>query len=217
MSKTSIRLGVLGKSGNGKSYYTKNTLIPELVRFKPVIIFDRKGEYAGSRAKDIPAGLKWNAYESIFDFLAKNSSEIKKEVHVIKCRRNSDYYYGLKFFFTLSDAQLKGGLPVSIILEEAHTLLKAPDFKEQKRWLIELARHGRHEYLDLILISQRTLDIPTDVRSQISAWISFHQALENDIQALVSLGHPEAEKILDLEARKHISFGEIPNNLKKIK
>ena len=41
-------------------------MLPELAKYKPVIVFDRKGEYAGPRAKDVPED--WAHYGSIYAF-----------------------------------------------------------------------------------------------------------------------------------------------------
>ena len=58
---------VAGVTGQGKSYFIKNTLIPELDSGqKPVIVFDRMGEYAGSRATDVPES--WPNYHGATEF-----------------------------------------------------------------------------------------------------------------------------------------------------
>lgn len=221
MIKESVRLHVTGKTEYGKSFFVKNTLLPLLAKFKPVIVFDRKGEYGGPRAKDLPkAAKKWQNFGSIYGFfgwLEKNKGRLEKNVYVITCRSDQDYLRGFSFFNTLADSHLKNGIPVTLVVEEAHDLLQSKDFRKTKDILVQLARHGRHEYLGLVLISQRTKDIPTDIRSQLTGYLSFHQALSYDIEALVSDGYPEAEKLLDLKPREYLSFGEIPKHLNKIK
>lgn len=213
-----VKLHVTGKSKYGKSYFNKNVLLPELAKHKPVIVFDRKGEYAGPRAKDVPE--KWPQFDSVFkffEFLESKKGKIKPGVYVITCRSDSDWLYGFSFFNALADSQLPGGIPVTLVIEEAHQLLQANDFSKAKEILIQLARHGRHENLGLVLISQRTLDVITDIRSQLDGYISFYQALQADVDALKKNGHLEAEKILDLKKREYVSFGEIPEHLKAIK
>ena len=61
-----FRMMVSGITRNGKSYWVKKNLIPVLASRKPVVIFDRKGEYAGEYARD--ANKSWKGFDSVFHF-----------------------------------------------------------------------------------------------------------------------------------------------------
>lgn len=215
--KSSIRLHVTGKTEYGKSYWVKNTLLPLFKKFKPTIVFDRKGEYGGKRAKDVPE--KWQTFEGFNDFwdeMRSRGGQMKKDVYVITCKSDQDYLKGFAKLYRMTNDNLKTGVPLSIVIDEAHDLLQSRDFTDTKRILVQLARHGRHEGLGITLISQRTLDVPTDIRSQLTGYVSFYQALNNDIEALKKDGYPEAEKLLALDKFEYLSFGEIPKHLNKI-
>jgi hypothetical protein len=209
-----FRIGIFGNSGYGKSWFTKNELIPVLAKYKPVIIFDRKGEYGGPARKDVPK--KWKAFNGFKSFVQaliakeKLNGILEPEPYVIVCSNDSDYIKGVKFFHEFK-------LPVTLIFEEAHDILKHPDFKETKRRVIQIARHGRHENLDIALISQRAMDIPPDVRSQFNGFITFRQMLKSDIDILKQGGAPDPDKIFALIKAEFICFGEIPEHIKKIK
>lgn len=202
------RLAVIGKSGYGKSYWTKKTLIPILVKFKPVIIFDRKGEYAGKKAVDSnPDWIALNGFAGFFERV-NISGGIEKKVYVIKCDHEKDYINGFSFFQRLS-------APVSIIIEEAHDIYKAKDFFAAKEPLLRMVRWGRSEGVDIIPVTQRTMDMPPDIRSQITAWIVFHQNHDDDVKELSKSGYTEAESVKTLEKTEFIHFGEMPKHIER--
>jgi len=129
MDRDSITLHVMGKTRTGKSYWVKNTLLPELRKHKPVIVFDRKAEYAGKYAKDIPKGENWLKFESIFHFfdeVKQMKCKLEKRVYVITCTDDRDYTEGVHFFNELQ----KHKKPITLVFEEASDLLKSPDFSE---------------------------------------------------------------------------------------
>ena len=206
-----FRMGVYGGSGFGKSWFVKNKFIPLLAKYKPVIIFDRKGEYGGPHRKDTPG--KWKAFRGFDGFLKALQDpkllnyQLKNEPYVIVCSSDRDYIQGIKFFHEISR-------PVSLILEEAYDLIKHPDFKKTKRRIIQIARHGRHEGIDIALISQRPTDIEPDVRSQLNGVITFNQMLKSDVDKLKEHGAPDPDKIFDLKKREYLIFGEVPKHIK---
>lgn len=206
---------ITGISGYGKSYFTKNVFIPAVSKHKPTIIFDRKGEYGGPGAKDIPK--KWKAFNGFNDFMEalrtpKDSGGlgmiIDDEPYVIVCREDADYTDGIRFFHALSQ-------PVILVFEEVHDLLNDPDYAEAKKRIIKIARHGRHEGIDIALISQRSGDVSTDIRSQFTSFITFRQTLESDVLLLKQTGCPDYRKIVELEKENYLSWGEIPKQLNK--
>lgn len=201
-----FRTLVAGISGMGKSYFVKKVLIPILVKFKPVIIFDRKEEYAGRFAKD--HDKSWNGYSGIVDFFRtiQQQKRITKQVHVINCQEDSDYISGLQFFLHLK-------APVTLVLDEAHDLFLDKNFYDAKASLVKMVRYGRSYGVDIVLISQRTKDIPPDIRSQFLGAISFKQTHQDDVKALSERGWNEAEKILDLKPRSYQLFGELPKHI----
>lgn len=197
---------VAGISGMGKSYLVKKKLIPAIWEHQPIVIFDKMGEYAGKNAKD--SDKKWKSYGSIFSFLA----EIEKNgalsgVNVIECTTLTDYDHGIRF---IASAEL----PVCIVLDEAHFIFDEPTLKNLSQTIKNIARFGRHKNMSLVLISQRIMDVPPDVRSQFEGLISFKQAEKGDIDSLKSKGWQGVEKILDFDRREFEIFGVIPQQIK---
>lgn len=195
-----VRTLIAGISGMGKSWFVKNRLIPELAKSAPVIIFDRKDEY---EAKG------WKRHANIYAFLHSLRGNKKlKGVHVIVCNSDDDYNRGLVFFQVLNK-------PVSLILDEAHDIFLDRDFYNAKKNLVKMVRYGRSAGISVILISQRTKDIPPDIRSQFLGCISFKQTHQDDIKALDERGWANAKKVLDLNPRQYEILGEFDFQLKK--
>lgn len=198
---------ITGITGNGKSYFVKKFFIPLLVIFKPVIIFDYKGEYAGPRAKDHDPD--WNSYNGIFDFFDKidKAGQISKEVHVIYSRDNQDYIYGLSYLEKIR-AQ------ASIILDEAQFIFKDKKLSSARTPLVKMVRAGRSDGTDVIMISQRTMDMPPDIRSQFTRRITFLQKHEADIDVMYNdNGFLEAEEVRHLEKTEYMILGEFPDHI----
>lgn len=199
---------VAGITRHGKSYYVKKTLIPLLQEFKPVIVFDRKLEYAGKTAVD--ASKKWIPFQGIDDFFnsLKKIGYLDNEVYVIQTFSDRDYIAGLNFF-----EQLKA--PVSIILDEAHDIFLDPDFYQAKTSLIKLVRYGAGHGIDTIMVTQRTMDIPPNIRSQFNSAISFKQTHEDDRKVLDKMGFKDVDEVLKLDKQKYKIFGkeEFPDHI----
>jgi len=199
---------ITGITGNGKSYWTKKKLIPLLVKFKPVIIFDYKGEYAGPRAID--HNPSWNSYKDFDDFLFKSvkRKKITKQVHVIYSRNNEDYIKGLQFL-EWKRAQ------VSIILDEAQFIFKDNNLSDARTPLVKLVRAGRSDGTDVIMISQRVMDMPPDIRSQFTKRITFFQQHSADIYVMYNdNGFLNAEQARELDKTEYMILGSFPDHLK---
>lgn len=205
-----FRTLLAGISGMGKSYYAKKTLIPQLVKFKPVIIFDRKEEYAGRFARD--HNPDWRGFDGIEDFfkhLQDEDRKLLKDVYVINCQSDEDYINGLQFFKHLNK-------PVSLVLDEAHDLFLDKDFYDAQKYLVKLVRYGRSAGIDIVIISQRTYDIPPNIRSQFLGAISFKQNHEDDVKALDKKGWANAENVLHLDKKEYEILGEFPDHIESI-
>ena len=198
---------VTGITRYGKSYFVKQTLIPLLVRFKPVIIFDYKGEYAGPRARDHDSS--WNSYPDIVHFFAsiQQAGMLSREVHVIESRNNNTYTSGLSF---IADLRLQ----VSVILDESQFIFLDKKLAVAQEYLIKLVRAGAGDGCDVIMVSQRTMDMPPNIRSQFTRRITFRQEHKDDIDVMYrDNGFTEAEKARELEKRQYMVLGHFPEHL----
>lgn len=200
---------VTGITRHGKSYWVKKVFIPLLVKFKPVIVFDYKGEYSGPRAID--HDKKWKGYSNIEAFVAslQKTQVLTKEVHVIHARENTDFISGLSLLSYLR-------LQVSIVLDEAQFIFMDPKLSAAREKLIKLVRAGAGDGADVIMISQRTMDMPLDIRSQFTRRITFRQESSADIDVMYKdNGFVEAEKARSLGKREYLVLGHFPEHLGK--
>jgi len=204
-----IILAVIGITGMGKSFWTKNKLINAIAKHQPVIIFDGESEYAGENVKDIPKKASWNSYNGIHEFMVfLNGAKELEGVHVISCSKESDYDYGIKVIYAME-------LPVCIMLEEAHFIFNEKKLNDVASLLIRIARFGRKKNMSLALITQRLMDVPKDIRTQLRCAVSFHQNDLNDVKSLERFDSNAPQKIVDFKPREYEIFGEIPEKIKK--
>lgn len=203
------RLGIIGKSGYGKSYLTKKKIIPELVKYKPVVIIDPKPDYFGRAAKD--HSESWLGFYGFIEFAKHviNKQKIEKKVYVICPKSGTDVKGIINLIW---DAQI----PVSLLIDEAHNL-KSKDWKDEALTpLFRTAREGRSKGIDLILISQRLTDLEPDIRSQLDGIISFYQNHPNDVKALELIDYQAGNKVNSLDKREYVKNDLIPARLKNI-
>lgn len=202
-----FRTMLAGMSGQGKSYYFKNTILPNLIKRKePIIIFDRTGEY-GVNERDMPK-IKKEVFEGFSPF-HKRLSKTKKlkggTVYIITCKEDADYFSGLTFLNKLASK-------LTIILDEAHDIFLSQDLKFAKTPLVRLVRYGRQNGISVLMITQRYLDLPPDIRSQFYGLISFKQTEPADCKEL-GKKFQDGDKITTLKEREFLSFGDVPKVL----
>lgn len=202
-----VRTMIAGISGTGKSYLFKNSILPVLADRKPVVLFDRTGEYSTDR-RDVPVNFPfYEGFGKFFDMIQENDLKLSRTAHVIACQKEYDYILGLKFLQAAADVKK---LPLTIVLDEAHDIFLSKDLYRAKEPLTRLVRFGRQKEIDVIMISQRTKDIPPDIRTQFDGLISFRQSLDADVKAIEERGWPGAEEIKSLPDRHFRVLGQVP-------
>lgn len=164
---------VLGRTGQGKSiwtrYYCKN-----LKRvFASDLLHDFRGDYID------------------------NKSLIKiHDDHVI----NKDLNFRL-VTSEADDLELLGS--IAFLNGSCHLVMEEMGFyfppgSRAPAWMREAAFLGRHQELSLIMTAQRPTSIPTDLRSQASRIICFNQLEKSDIGWLSSYFGDRMEEISEL-------------------
>lgn len=197
---------VAGKKRQGKSYFVKKTLIPLLAKKKPVIILDRKHEYGGRNAVDFDKS--WKVWDSGIQFIKHVVDEKRiSDVNVVLCSTDKDYNTVIPFIKELER-------PVSLIIDEAHDIYLSRDFADAKNNAVRLSRYGATFGVDTIWISQRTKDVPTDIRYQFDWLISFRQGSKADTEAIDEMGFENGESVRDLKEREKVLFSYLPDFLK---
>lgn len=205
-----VLTGVIGITGMGKSWWVKNRLIGAIAEHQPIIILDKQGEYGGENAKDIPRNSGWKYSNSVHSFLVtlRNNSGIVSGVNVIDCNSWKDYDYAIKFIRACD-------LPVCIILEESHFIFDEKKLMDVQEILKQIARFGRKKNMSMVLISQRLMDIPKDIRTQFLGVVSFRQNDSADVDSLRRFDSKAPEKIIAFGRREYEIFGEVNSKIEK--
>lgn len=84
----------------------------------------------------------------------------------------------------------------SLVIEECALMFERGAKLEE--WANRLIFMGRHQQVNLILVAQRAVKIPLDVRSQATRIVSFRQSDPNDVDALCDVMGDDAEDIREL-------------------
>lgn len=209
MNNIHVLTAIIGITGMGKSFWVKQKLINAIAKHQPVLIFDKESEYGGENAKDIPKGYKWKNYNSIHSFMVDvHQTKSVEGVNVISCNNISDFDYGIKLVYAME-------LPVCVMLEEAHFIFDEKELSQVQAILKNIARFGRKKSMSLALITQRFMDIPKDIRTQLRGVVSFHQNDSADIDSLKRFDSKAPEKILAFKPREFEIFGELPKQIIK--
>jgi hypothetical protein len=164
---------VLGKTGNGKSVWTKNYTKP----CKRLFVYDLCREYP----------VDYYNGDDLVDMLENrvgNTSTMPKEFRV-----------GV---WKSEDADIAGALAFvegdcTLVCEEMSTLYSRGE--KMDSWLKEIVFLGRHRRVSLVATAQRAASIPIDLRSQANRVVSFAQAEQRDMSWLEDYFGEEAAQI----------------------
>lgn len=197
---------VAGKTRQGKSYFNKKVLIPAFAKFKPVVVLDRKHEYGGRNSVD--HDKSWKVFFSGKEFFQDAMKQGKiSGVNVITCNNVTDYNIVLNFCQRLER-------PLTLIIDEAHDIFLSKEFYPAKAAAVKIARFGAAFGLDYIMITQRSKDVPPDIRTQFDWLISFYQGSKKDVQAIEEMNFDNPESVRNLEKREKILFDYLPEHIK---
>lgn len=203
MSKKRIFHIITGQSGTGKSYLLKNYVIPNLANRKPVIIFDLMNEYQNI------ADHIHGSFEDFYTF-TKDNGDIRG-INCIKWKKKSDIIKGLRFVEEMR-------VPMSVVLDEAHTLYNSRYFSACRPSLESITLHGRHYNVDTILSTQRPIMLDTTARSQADFITSFYQQERRDVDYLRQMSEKFGQ-VAELQKHHYITVegaGKVPAYLSKL-
>lgn len=211
MSKKRIFGVINGMTGQGKSYFVKEYLIPKLKKQKPVVVLDIAGEYEGE------------IYQNFLEFyeVIKRFGGIPAGVHVVRWTRQETPINLIRFLRHIQKPAVNQTVPVSLILEEAHLLFSQRAVHSKiKSELHDICFLGRHYMMDTILLSQRPAKLTPDIRSQAHFFVSFKQKERADLDYLREKQEaPDNTKqvVANLAKRQFFSIGDQPKGFKEIK
>jgi len=148
---------VAGNQGCGKSVWAK--LYSHAI--KRLIVFDPLASYST---------VEFSLIENWLEDVANN--------------RLNGFRYGSSFPDDLSSmayAAFAAG-QCTLLIEECALIFRRGE--ELHEWAKPLIFMGRHQNVNIVMISQRASKIPIDIRSQASRIISFRQTEPNDVNAI---------------------------------
>lgn len=192
MSKRQI-LTVVGKTGRGKSFFTKEHLVPEISKNEPVIIADSMAEYTNGKV-----------YRS-FDEFYQAVKKLKKltGVSIVQLKSDTD---AKKLFAFSAKCQQKHCL----VIEEASKYCSPHSVDE---FINSIVAYGRHFGVSAVFSAQRFAQLNKIITSQTDIFITFAQTEAVDLKALSNYFN-ETEKIKNLEKQQFIMFGNLPESSK---
>ncbi len=149
---------IVGNQGCGKSVWTKQYCSSEkrLLAFDPAASFPR------------------------VDFMADPENWVSDVVH----QRRAEFAYGTIYQDELpmfANTAMAAGKCTFAIEECALVFSKGGDCPD---WAKPLVFMGRHPEVNLLLVAQRAISIPIDLRSQASRIVSFRQTEQEDVNAI---------------------------------
>lgn len=184
---------VAGKTGYGKSYFVKNTIIPELDR---VIIFDLLSEYNKENDFNNLGFIYFYDINSFQSYIAEHYSDDTLQI-IITLEDSESYEFALQLSIMLDN--------VTIVIEEIANFTSAHSNSPE---LEKLIRFGRHKSISLVGITQRFSDVSLLLRDNLDNLIVFNLTAPNDINYLSHISYigDRAEDITKLTRKEYLIF-----------
>jgi len=152
---------VLGKRGSGKTFLTKNRIIPDLPL--PVFILDSLSEYRG--------GVVYTSVDAWYNRLNTDERGCRRWIFRLTTDEQVELLFKAVWF-------VEG---CSIVIEEAD-LFCSPNWINEP--LKRLVSYGRHKDITMIFISRRAVGISRHITAQSDQIITFRQTEPRDIATL---------------------------------
>lgn len=192
----SVRVGLFGASGSGKTYKAKN-LIKNCNR---LIIFDNLNEYQGLKFTDVDLLTKTievNWQKGFKLRLVPHYGEEIKELDAL-CKR----ILVLQSQYNKGQSKAK----ITLVVDELDLSFPSGIRRTQPRHAFGfLCNRGRHYGVNLIGISQRPSQVDISFRANLSAVYYFRLAEPADIDtAIKSLGSEWRQALIELKNREYI-------------
>lgn len=178
---------VLGKTGTGKTVFTKSLI----QNSKRLLILDPMGEYGGTVFFD---------FDSLATYFENPPDEF---VAVLRPSEEED----AEFLFRL--ARTIGRL--TLVVDEAEIYINPQSMPDSFRWLIQF---GRHREISLVAVGRRAPELNIYLRAQQTSIISFAQSEPRDIDHLEAYGFDPLE-IENLEGHEYATLGDSPDSIKE--
>lgn len=160
---------VYGRTGSGKSYYTK-----QLIKsYDRVIVIDKKFEYDGLIVFTI---------EDLLEFHAVNEPENFR--YICRFKDELDIEYLFKFCDVVGNLLL--------VVEECGTYISP---RSHSSYFSHLVKTGRHSQVSIIGTARRPSELSAEFKADVDKIISFKQTLPLDLQIMKGQGFEGLDKL----------------------
>lgn len=169
---------IVGKSGTGKSVFAESYLC----YYKNVIKLDTKGEYYERKRKGEPYwyGLQEGKdYTVIFHLADIEEVKTNKIIYVPTFEEQTQEYYNLLLKYVYDREN------TIVWIDELMSICDSP--RNYPLYLKALMTRGRSKNASVWALSQRPLDIPTIVTSNVTHFVVFNLNLPQDRDKLASV------------------------------
>lgn len=173
---------ILGKAGSGKTYLTRETILPAVPR--PVFICDPMAEFS-------TLGLQFDSARDLWGYVTEGRRN-DSQVYTLRVTRDGD---AEALFRMLTVAKE----PCTLIVDEVSNYCSPHKIEESLKRLIA---YGRHWGVNIISTARRPAEVHKDVLAQSDAVVTFKQTERRDLKALSYIAE-EAEGASDLDYAAH--------------
>ncbi len=201
-------LGVLAKTGAGKTYLAKGIVERLLAQKKRVCIIDPKDAYWGlkssadGKSPGFPVIIFGGPHADV-PLLATHGKVLGEavattEMQCVICTKGMPEAERIRFltdFFQTIDQ--KNSHPIHLIIDEAHMMAPQKPLGEMQRlthWTSELVSGGRGMGIRVILLSQRPARLNKDVLTQCEALVAMRMTGPQDRDAVKAWIEDHADK-----------------------
>lgn len=173
---------IIGRKRSGKTYLTKNFILPKLRRF---CIYDTINEY-----DDVPAAK----VENMRDFY-----------DMLECKENIRIPRDSKISFAACCETLYHVGGYYLVVDEFHAHYPGfAAFESENHYFKELVLAGRHREAGLVLITQRPKQYPPYVITQADHVFGFYVFSQADARSMEEICGEHYEKLLHLKKYQYL-------------
>lgn len=179
----SHHMALLGVTGSGKSFLARE-IIKELQQDTKIICVDFTGEWKNELEK-VPLVITVLNKENINDFLNDDKKvgvvELPVMSNTVEVISATEKLFEIIFNFAKKKYDEKNPTKISLVLEEAHTIVPEEKFLGVNNWdskaivnkMGQIALQGRKYGIGLLVIAQRTANVSKTVLTQCNTVICF--------------------------------------------
>jgi hypothetical protein len=201
MRKDAQRVGVYGRSGSGKSYHVKRSLLAGRGR---VVVFDPMDEYAAERFR------RADTLAAVLAELRRGWGTGFRIAYVPPAGREPEYLHRLSVLLAQAQAPYlagRDGRKLTLVVEELNLSFPVGGLPRELSGFGELCSRGRHYGIELVGVSQRVAEVGTRFRGNTDRAYIFGQADHTSRRTILQMIGPGwGDRLASLGLGEHLVF-----------